>query len=178
MRSTSTLGVLVCASVLAWGCSGPSAIKESIGEIDVAEKSRSACELIADEEASDIVGSPVFPKEKSRSPSSSTCFFAPAPGQSQEFQLTVYWAGGREAWEVNEKAAALGGQLMGANRSEATANVMKFEEGPLGDRSSYNPILGAYVLKADVLLEFNNLLTISEARAKWEKLARTALSRL
>jgi hypothetical protein len=178
MRSTSILGVLVCVSVMAGGCGGPSPTKELIGGTGVAEKGRSACELITDDEASDIVGSPVFPTEKSRGQTSSTCFFAPAPGRGQEFQLTVRWAGGRAAWEANEKAAAFSGQLVGANRSEASANVMKFEEGSLGDRSSYNPVLGAYVLKGDVLLEFNNLLTVSDARAKWEKLARTALSRL
>jgi hypothetical protein len=73
---------------------------------------------------------------------------------------------------------ALGGKLMGANRSGATAAVMTSESGSIGDKSSYSPILGAYVLKDDVLLEFNNLLPMSDAKPNWEKLARTALGRI
>jgi hypothetical protein len=188
MSSSGILSVLVCVSIVSTGCGESSAANEAKStkaETEVARtggaaaaESRSACELITDEEASEIIGSPVLPKETSRGSSSSSCFFAPAPGQTQEFQLKVQWSGGREAWEANEKATELGGRLMGADRNEATGRVMKVEEAALGDRSSYNPILGAYVLKGDVLIEFNNLLTLSDARVKWEKLVRKALSRL
>jgi hypothetical protein len=189
MSSSGILSVLVCVCAIGTGCGESSASNEATlakGATEVAGRAgasaagetRSACELITDEEASEIVGSPVLPKEKSRGGSSSSCFFAPAPGQTQEFQLKVHWSGGREAWEANEKATELGGRLMGADRNEAAARVTKVDEVPLGDRSYYNPILGAYVLKGDVLIEFNNLLTLSDARVKWEKLARKALSRL
>jgi hypothetical protein len=189
MSRTNILTLLVCVSVIGGGCKGPSATSESALAATTTQlartagtpatgNGRSACELITDEEASDIVGSPVLPRERSRGHSSSSCYFAPAPGQSQEFQLRVHWSGGREVWEANEKATAFGARLMGTDRSEATASVTRFEKGRLGDRSSYNPILGGYVLRGDVLLEFNNLITLSDARSKWEKLAKTALSRL
>jgi hypothetical protein len=186
MSNAYVLTLVVCLSVTV-GCGETSATKESPANADaggtggagtaVANDGRSACELITDEEVSDIVGSQVIPKERSRGPSSSTCYFAPAPGHTQELMLTVTWSGGREAWDANEKAMALGGQLLGGNRS-AAASVMKVEEGAIGDKSSFNPVLGAYVLEGDVLLEFNNLLTLDDAQTRWVKLARVALSRL
>jgi hypothetical protein len=123
------------------------------------------------------VGSPLVARPRSTDATSSSCYFAPSGRDTQEFLLKVTWSGGREAWQAQEDAVALGGQLFGGERSTAN-NVMKSEAGGLGDKSSYNPILGAYVLKGDVLLEFNNLLTLRDPKSTWEKLARKALERL
>jgi hypothetical protein len=46
-----------------------------------------------------------------------------------------------------------------------------------GDRSSFSSILGSYVLKGDVPLEFR-LNVLRDERQKWEALAGKALSRL
>jgi hypothetical protein len=182
MSRMISVPAVVCFSFMVSACGGSSASEGSAGppagSARAADVSRSACDLISAAEATAIVGSAVVAKESGRGDTVSTCVFAPASGESQEFKLSVQWSGGKEAWDVNQQATALGGKLLGAEKSEATAGVMKADEAQLGDASSYNPILGGYVLKGDVLLEFNNLLTLSDARVKWEKLARTALSRL
>jgi hypothetical protein len=138
---------------------------------------RSACELITADEASAIVGSPLVATERSKESTSSSCYFAPTGRDTQEFVLKVTWSGGREAWQAQEEAAALSGRLMGGDRSPANT-VMASEAAGVGDKSSYNPIIGAYVLKGDVLLEFNNLLTLRDPKSTWETLARKALERL
>jgi hypothetical protein len=179
----SVLAVSLC--VVATSCGRASSSSESAPaaqrEPDRASTSRagrSACELVTAEEASTILGEPVVAKEISHDASSSFCSYAPGGDRSKEIQLKVQWTGGRSAWDTNQTAVSLGGKLLGADRDEAASRVMKAEETTLGDKSSFNPILGAYVLKGDVLLEFNNLLVLRDARSKWEKLAATALAKL
>jgi hypothetical protein len=66
-------------------------------------------------------------------------------------------------------------QAVGKNEVD---QVMKTEAAEqLGDQSSFSSILGSYVLKGDVLLEFR-LNVLLDERQKWEALARKALSRL
>jgi hypothetical protein len=188
------LGLVASLCVVGMGCSRASGSSESSSAHAAAQSApnssaaaagaparrsgRSACDLVTAEEASAILGESVVAKEISRDDASSFCSYAPGGDRSKEIQLKVQWTGGKMAWDANQTAVSLGGKLLGADRDGAAAGVMRAEEAKLGDKSSYNPILGAYVLKGDVLLEFNNLLVVGDARSKWEKLAATALARL
>jgi hypothetical protein len=139
---------------------------------------RSACDLVTAEEASAILGESVVATEVSHSPTSSFCSYAPDGDRTREIQLKVEWNGGKEAWDAQEQATGLAGRLLGGAGTAATNAMMKAEAGSLGDKFSYNAIIGAFVLKGDVLLEFQNLVVLRDARSKWEKLAATALAKL
>jgi hypothetical protein len=186
VMSSSAIGSVACACLLLAACRQSASTEKAQADArTVATKAaagvgdqRRACELITVDEASTIIGSRLAAKERPGGGTSSKCVFTPVDGGTQEFVLTVTWAGGREAWQAQEHATELGGRLMGGNRTGAANTVMKSEPAGLGDKSSYNPILGAYVLKDDVLLEFNNLLTLRDPRNAWERLARKVLARL
>jgi hypothetical protein len=173
VSTITTCAVIAVVGMTSMKCSRPGARESSSSA-----KGRSACDLVTAEEASAILGESIIAKEISHDATSSFCSYAPGGDRTKEIQLKVQWTGGKSAWDTNQTAVSLGGKLMGADRDPAAAGVMKSGGSTLGDKSSYNPILGAYVLKGDVLLEFNNLLVLRDARSKWEKLAATALSRL
>lgn len=183
-----TLLGLACACLCTTGCSDSRVAKESSSVEAEATSARAAtpaggerrnsCDLITGKEASAILGEPVVPRED---PATGSCFYGPATGTSlekQEFSLKVYWTGGREEWDLNQQTAALTGQVFGVEDDEPAAGVLKSDETPLGDKSMYSPVLGGYVLKGDVLLQFDGLLRLKDARSQWEQLARKALSRL
>ena len=158
--------------------SASAAAQQAPARASASPAGRSACDLVTAEEASEILGEPVVAKQISHDASSSFCSYAPGGDRSKEIQLKVQWTGGKSAWDTNQAAVSLGGKLLGADRDDAASRVIKAEETTLGDKSSYNPILGAYVLKGDVLLEFNNLLVLRDPRSKWEQLAAAALAKL
>ncbi|MGH9161144.1 MAG: hypothetical protein ACRD2X_14310 [Vicinamibacteraceae bacterium] len=186
MSMIKRLGVLACVCLAGAGCGGGAADTDTSAAAEApasngaaapaGDEDRSACDLITAEEASQILGSTVVSKETENGDR----YYAPAAGaglESQEFILKVQWTGGQEAWDINQQSTALAGKLLGGDKSGAT-DVAKSKEAPLGDKSIYNPILGGYVLKGDVLLQFDNLMRVKDAQSKWEQLARKALARL
>jgi hypothetical protein len=180
LRTTRNLIVVFCLAglVLGGGCGATEEPGQAAGAAPRASagSAPSACALITAQEAEAILGNPVVPKDETSGTEHSSCAYESAQGE--HFWLTVYWTDGKEQWHINETARGIAGRLMQPQGKKEVDQVMKTEAADqLGDRSSFSSILGSYVLKGDVLLEFR-LNVLRDERQKWEALARKALSRL
>jgi hypothetical protein len=188
-RIPSVTGVLLVAGVLsAAACRGPSgdAAQEPAArggaEADstqsAAEKDHNACHLLGNDEVSDLAGIAVVMRDQTEAGDSySICEYSDE-AETFVFGLTVYWAGGKEQWDIWRAAAGMAGALTEQREGVTLEEVV--EQGPvegLGDAAFFSALLPSLVLKGDVLLEINMAL-IPEAGTKFRELAATLLGRI
>jgi hypothetical protein len=179
----STLPLLL---ILACGGDPPpeTAVRDPFADLGAstataAPPARDACALITKPEADAILQAAVTPRSKTK-PGRSECEYQATDGGG--FSMKVYWSGGKEELAVTKSAMGLAPAMLRENGMEPGGMMALRPVTGLGDEAYYNPIVGSYVRKGDVLMEFDLRLlqvpTPDAAVERWRALAGKALGRL
>ena len=177
----------VAVSVTTWSCGGSGGDVGSGGATSgepgtqaaqaTAERDLNACHLLGNEEVGALAGRTVVMRDQTEAGDSySVCEYSDEAG-TFVLGLTVYWAGGKDQWDIWRTATGLAGALTESNEGVGLDEVV--EQGPvagLGDAAFFSALLPSLVLEGDVLLEINMAL-IPEAGTKFRGLAEMLLGR-
>jgi hypothetical protein len=139
---------------------------------------RSACDLLTAAEIEGIAGQAIEVRPGSAGPTESNCEYWGSTDQVPFLQLTVYWVGGREQWQIEASAYAQAGEIFRQQEGVELDSIVK--PGPvrgLGDAAVFQDLLPSLVLKGDTLLEMM-LFYLPDAERNFRPLAEKALSRL
>lgn len=179
MRTAHTHGTFALA-LFAWlfaGCQGGT---EESGKKTASndDSPRDACALITAAEVAAITGLTVVPTAEAGS-SATACAYVDPKTTYHQFGIDVSWSGGRTEWQ--QWNAARDGATRMLEREEKDVDVDEIvKPGPvegLGDRASYNGLMGGFVLKGDTLLWFRFGI-LPEPERYFRPLARKALEKV
>jgi hypothetical protein len=139
---------------------------------------RDACGLLTEAEVGAMAGEPVSARRGDGGRTYSECAWFGARTQTPYLELTVYWRGGREAWEAQRMGYAMARSMMqGAESVEIDSIVRPGPVPALGDSAIYADLMPAIVLDDDVLLEMT-MFHMPDAARKFRSLAETILARV
>ncbi|HJR64477.1 MAG TPA: hypothetical protein VJ803_12310 [Gemmatimonadaceae bacterium] len=139
---------------------------------------RDACSVLTGEEVAAMTGEPVTVKRGDVGRTFSECGWHGARTETPYIELTVYWRGGRDAWEARRMGYGIARQMI--DRAEDVKLDSIVRPGPvpgLGDSAIYADLLPAIILEDDVLVEMMAF-HLPNARGAFRPLAERILERV
>jgi hypothetical protein len=136
-----------------------------------------ACRLLTPPEIKAVTEKDVIlANVEEAAPERSICLWEDAAGLA--FKLTIYWTGGKQAWETWRSAHGLGDAVIsGAEGVHPDSITKQGIVSGIGDAAYFSELLPSLLLKGDALVEME-LSLIPHPEKKFRTLATTLLSRM
>jgi hypothetical protein len=175
------IAVMAGASLSACGADSgepADAMAASAGAATGAMTTRDACEILTESEVGAMTGEPVSARRGKGGAAYSKCAWFGRQTETPYLELTVYWRGGRETWEVQRMGYGMARAMMGsAEGAELDSIVRPGPVAALGDSAIFADLMPSIVLDGDVMLEMY-LFHMPDAARTFRPLAQTILQRV
>ena len=139
---------------------------------DATTSARSACEVLSESEVAALAGEAVTARPGKRAGRTwSGCGWFGGTSETPYLELTVYWSGGREQWEMQRSGYAMAkDRIRSAERAEIDSIVRPGPVAGLGESAIFAELTPAVVLEGDRMVEMT-MFHLPEARKKFRPLA-------
>jgi hypothetical protein len=139
---------------------------------------RDACEILTESEVAAMTGEPVSARRGDGGATYSECGWFGRQTETPYLELTVYWRGGRETWEVQRMGYGMAkGMMQSAEGANLDSIVKPGPVAALGDSAIFADLMPSIVLDDDVMLEMY-LFHMPDAARTFRPLAQTILQRV
>jgi hypothetical protein len=183
MSCTKRVLLAMIAGTFLSACGGDSgepadAMAASAGEATGAVTTRDACEILTESEVAAMTHEPVSARRGDGGATYSECGWFGRQTETPYLELTVYWRGGRETWEIQRMGYGMARTMMRSAEGAELDSIVK--PGPvaaLGDSAIFADLMPSIVLDDDVMLEMY-LFHMPDAARTFRPLAQTILQRV
>ena len=183
MSITKRVLVAVVAGAFLSACGADSgepadSMAASAGAAKSAVPTRDACEVLTESEVAAMTHEPVSARRGEGGATYSNCGWYGKQTETPFLDLTVYWQGGRETWEIQRMGYGMARTMMRSAEGVELDSIVK--PGPvaaLGDSAIFADLMPSIVLDDDVMLEMY-LFYMPDAAQNFRPLTETVLKRV